>query len=278
MRRWLFLVALALHSTAQTQNASSLQEFSGFWFASIPTINNAWTLRAYPTNRYSSAHPDSPPTLELAVDFGRADEGLKPAKKVALTTDVAGSPRLAFQADNGSNVSLIKTRRDQLDGDLLGANGTRHSLQLKRSTRAEVHRWLAENPGAKVRATRDSPVELVYVSAADCIYCRRWEGQYLENGAFKTSLGWAGVNFSTADIGSYKGAFQARHAPPHLQAAVERLLGRIERQSLRGTPSFLLFVNAEVRNYAFGTNDFETLIKPSIRAAVSEKALDAGFK
>jgi len=262
----------------QAQNAPSLQEFSGLWFASIPTANNAWMLQAYLANSYSTGQSDSLPTPELVVYFGSADEGLKSGKGVALTTDATGSPRLAFHGDSCCKVSLVKTGSGRLEGDLVGADGARLPLQLKRSTKAEVHRWPAGNPNPKVRASRDSRVELVYVSAADCVYCRRWEGQYLETGALKTSLGWTDVHFWIADIGSYKGAFQARNAPPHLQAAVERLLARIERSSLRGTPSFLLFVNGEVRNYALGANDFETLVKPSIRAAVSEKALDAGFK
>ena len=80
-------------------------------------------------------------------------------------------------------------------------------------------------------------VELLYVTAADCGFCRRWEAGYLEGRAPKASLDWAAG-----------------------------------RESMRGTPWFALFVNGEIRAAGFGIHAFETRIQPATRTALREKA------
>jgi len=45
-------------------------------------------------------------------------------------------------------------------------------------------------------------VELLYVGAADCGFCRKWEAQYLQHGKPKAKLEWTGVRFTPVDIGS----------------------------------------------------------------------------
>jgi hypothetical protein len=115
-------------------------------------------------------------------------------------------------------------------------------------------------------------VELLYIAAADCGFCRRWEAQYLQDRKPRASLDWAGVRFTMVDIGSFRNRFGVNDAPAHLRPGMARALDAAGQFSLRGTPWFALFVDGEVRVHAFGVNSFETRIKPAMRSALGEKA------
>ena len=115
-------------------------------------------------------------------------------------------------------------------------------------------------------------VELLYVGAADCGYCRRWEANYLEGHKPKASLDWAGAaRFTRIDIGSFRNRFDAGDAPAHLRPGLEKAMQAAGRESLRGTPWFALFVDGEVRATGFGLTAFETRVQPAMRAALREK-------
>jgi hypothetical protein len=114
-------------------------------------------------------------------------------------------------------------------------------------------------------------VELLYVAAADCGFCRKWEAQYLEQGKPKTALDWAGVRFTMVDIGTFRNRFSANDAPARLRPGMARALEASGQSSLRGTPWFALFVDGEVRAHGFGLNSFQSRIQPAMRALLREK-------
>ena len=116
-------------------------------------------------------------------------------------------------------------------------------------------------------------VELLYVTAADCGFCRRWEASYLEGRTPKASLDWAsGVRFSMVNIGTFRAPYSASDAPAHLRPGMAKAMEAAGRESLRGTPWFALFVNGEIRVAGFGIHAFETRIQPAMRTALREKA------
>ena len=114
-------------------------------------------------------------------------------------------------------------------------------------------------------------VELLYVAAADCGFCRRWEAKYLEQGQPRPALEWAGARFTRVDIGTFRAGFGVQDAPAHLRPGLARALDAAGRSTLRGTPWFAVFVDGEVRVQAFGVNAFETRIQPALRSALHEK-------
>jgi hypothetical protein len=118
-------------------------------------------------------------------------------------------------------------------------------------------------------------VELLYVAAADCGFCRRWEAQYLQERKPKASLDWSGVRFTLVDIGTFRAHFSVDDAPAHLRRGLAKAMAATGRSSLSGTPRFALFVDGEVRVLAFGLNAFETRIQPAMRAALREKTPEA---
>jgi hypothetical protein len=112
-------------------------------------------------------------------------------------------------------------------------------------------------------------VELLYIGAADCGFCRKWEAQYLERGKPSARLDWAAVRFTPVDIGSFRNRFGVNDAPSHLRPGLARALSG--QSSLRGTPWFALFVDGEVRAHGFGLNAFESRIQPAMRSLLREK-------
>ena len=249
-------------------------DFAGLWFSDEPVGGQAWVIRARLVSIYPSSHAQAA-EQGLAVDFGHARETWKAARAVAIGDDARGTARLTFETASGLKVVLAK-ENDRLVGHITEAQA-RHALTVTRSTLAEIHGWIAQNPGAKAKARKDSGIDLLYVSAADCVHCQRWAALYLRNGSPKDTLGWDDVRFWNAHIGSYKGRFRLQDTPSHLQPAIEKLLKDNERQWLSGTPWYVLFVNGEIRGYAFGTTSFETLIHPGLRAALKERAADRGL-
>jgi hypothetical protein len=114
-------------------------------------------------------------------------------------------------------------------------------------------------------------VELLYVAATDCGWCRRWEAQYLQDGKPKASLEWSSVRFTMVDIGSFRARFSAEDAPAHLRPGTAKAMAAAGQASLRGTPWFALFVDGEVRIHAFGTTAFEMRVQPAMTSALHEK-------
>jgi hypothetical protein len=117
-------------------------------------------------------------------------------------------------------------------------------------------------------------VELLYVAAADCGFCRRWEAQYLQERKPKASLDWSDVRFTVLDIGTFRARFGVNDAPAHLRPGMAKAMEAAGQLSLTGTPWFALFVDGEVRVHAFGINAFETRIQPAMKAALREKTAE----
>ena len=122
-----------------------------------------------------------------------------------------------------------------------------------------------------VSSTAFAQVELLYVAAADCGFCRRWEAKYLQERKPKASLDWSEVRFNVVDIGTFRARFGVNDAPAHLRPGMAKAMEAAGQMSLFGTPWFALFVDGEVRVHAFGVNAFETRIQPAMRAALREK-------
>jgi hypothetical protein len=226
---------LALLGALLISSAACAHELEGYWMSDADLGAGTMVLRV-------AAAPD-----------GKLGAAFRPVHSARWESVDAGSLRLDAQG--------------RLTGKLAGA-----AVALVRTTLPDIHQWAADNPVPAARARRDSAIEVLYVAAPDCGWCRRWEAKYLEQQKPAAALGWEGVRYHRVDIGSFREHFDAMNVPSHLSASMAKTLQADGSSRVRGTPWFAVFVNGELRAHALGVNAFETLIQPSIKAALREKA------
>ena len=257
MRLALLLVGTLIGSAALAQEAG----LQGYWISKVDHDAGAVVLR------FAEA-PGS--ASKVSAEF-------KPARASRWeSADGFGTPqrRLELKRADGGSISLQLDPAGRLVGSVTSGGGASYPVAFTRTLLPDIHQWVAENPPPAVRARKHSTIEVLYIAAADCGWCRRWEAKYLEQQKPVQSLGWGGVRFSMVDIGTFRAYFGAADAPPHLRSAVAKALESEGAPLVRGTPWFALFVNGELRAHAFGINAFETLLQPSVKAALRERSLD----
>ena len=154
----------------------------------------------------------------------------------------------------------------------MAAGGASEVVRLTRCNVGEVHAWIVQNPPAGLRATATSSLELVYLSANDCGPCLGWERQYLRSGAPLPELGWQSLQFLMLKRSSFRSPVSATDLPEPLRASTERWLEARGWKRFVGTPQWLLYVDQRLRLHAFGTDQFDTLIAPGVRAVLAERA------
>ena len=259
MGRALLVVGmLAIGSAALAQDAAQLQ---GYWISKVDGDAGAVLLR------FAEA-PDAASKISAAFRPARGSRW-ETADGFATTQN-----RLELKRQDGGSISLQLDPGGRLNGKVTSGNGASYPVAFTRTILPDIHQWIAQNPAPAARARKGSTIEVLYVAAADCGWCRRWEAKYLEQQKPRPSLGWNEVRFSMVDIGTFRAYFGAADAPAHLRSAMAKTLDSDGSSLLRGTPWFALFVNGELRCQAYGINAFETLIQPAIGAALRERSQD----
>ncbi len=259
MGRALWVIGmLAFGSAVLAQDAAQLQ---GYWISKVDGEAGAVVLRF----------------ADAAAAGSRISAGFRPARGGRWeTVEGYATPQNRFELkrSDGGSISLQLDSGGRLNGKVTAGSGASYPVAFTHTILPDIHQWVAENPAPAARARKDSTIEVLYVAAADCGWCRRWEAKYLVQQKPRPSLGWDDVRFSMVDIGTFRAYFGAADAPAHLRSAMARTLDSDGASLVRGTPWFALFVNGELRSQAFGINAFETLIQPAIGAALREKSLD----
>jgi hypothetical protein len=262
-------VSFLICSTASAQDAVPLQEridrLAGYWISGVNHDAGAVVLRFVRTAQSAKLTASFRPARAWRWETAEGIAALRNSDTV----------RIELRRAEGGRISLELDPADRLRGDVTGGGGPTYSVAFVRTTLPDIHQWVAEHPRPAARGRKHSTIELLYVSAADCGHCRRWEAKYLDQQKPRQALGWDEVRFSVADIGTFRAHFGAADVPLHLRPAMVKILDSERLSSLRGTPWYALFVNGELRCHALGTNAFETLIQPAIRAALRERSLDA---
>jgi hypothetical protein len=189
----------------------------------------------------------------------------------ALVFEEPGGLRIELTLDAGARVVLKSGVDETLAGELSSGPGGTTALQLARSTVPQIHAWLANHPPARLRARASSVLELVYMSAHDCPPCRGWERENLSGGLPRPELGWEGLGFVVLKRPSFRSPVSPADFPEHLREPVADYLKSRGWAQFRGTPQWAFFVDGAVRTHGFGTDQFTTLVQPTIRAAQAEK-------
>ena len=207
----------------------------------------------------------------LVARWGLADHPWSEAAE-ALVTEQAGALRLALTPRGAAARVMLQAQPDgSLAGQVTAADGATEAVRLARATLGDVHAWIAQTPPAGLRATAASALDLVYLSANDCGPCRGWEQQHLRAGAPRAELGWQALQFTMLKRVSFRNPVPAQDLPEPLRASTARWLEARGWRHFSGTPQWLLYVDRRLRLHGFGTNQFETLVAPGVRAVLAER-------
>ena len=109
-------------------------------------------------------------------------------------------------------------------------------------------------------AAAASDVIVVYLGTDDCPYCRHWEARAKrELLAFTEGKG---VRYYEVKGETLRQPIVERHFPEELKWLARRI------GPSRGVPRFLLVVDGQLTRSVYGTNDYETVFLPALRAAL----------
>jgi hypothetical protein len=266
------LVACAAAAPAAAQEEKAFGErveaLRGYWLAASRDAARARVLRI--TN-VLLAESDF---AVLAGYFGTASAPIWPEARNITARPEGGRVALEVESADGSRVALVSGAHDELRGATDRAGRGAPGSRFSRVSLPEIHRFAAENPLPEARARRGSEIELVYIGADDCSLCRAWEAGYLGQGKLDGSAEWKHLRFTEVKLPSLRTAFGVEHAPQRLQPLFGRMLDSGVR--IYGVPSFVLLVEGRLRAHALGTDAFDTLVHPALRAAVGEKLTAPG--
>lgn len=109
-------------------------------------------------------------------------------------------------------------------------------------------------------------VEVFYLGAPDCPYCRKWEAQ--TRPGFLASAEGKAVTYVEIKGETLRQPIVERHYPPRYKWVYEQI------GDSRGVPRFLLAVDGQVRHSAFGTDGFEKVFLPALRRVLAQRALE----
>jgi hypothetical protein len=109
-------------------------------------------------------------------------------------------------------------------------------------------------------------VEVFYLGAPDCPYCRQWESR--TRPAFLASPEGKAVTYVEIRGETLRQPIEARHYPAKYQWVYEQV------GDSRGVPQFLLAEDGRVMHRAFGTDGFEKVFLPALRKVLARRLME----
>ena len=119
---------------------------------------------------------------------------------------------------------------------------------------------------AGAAAAQAKAVEVFYLGAPDCPYCRKWESR--SRAAFLASPEGKAVTYVEIHGKTLREPIEARHYPPRYQWVFEQVGPSL------GVPRFLLAVDGKVVHSAFGTDGFEKVFLPALKKVLARRSLE----
>ena len=109
-------------------------------------------------------------------------------------------------------------------------------------------------------------VEVFYLGAPDCPYCRKWESQ--TRPGFLASPEGKAVTYVEIRAKTLREPIEERHYPARYKWVYEQV------GESRGVPRFLLAVDGKVQHSAFGTDGFEKVFLPALKTVLARRLLE----
>ena len=121
---------------------------------------------------------------------------------------------------------------------------------------------LALSFGAAAQTPR---IEVFYLSAPDCPYCRHWESQ--TRPGFLASPEGKAVRYVEIHGETLRQPIEERHYPPEHRWVFQQI------GPSRGVPRFLLAIDGKVVLSAYGTGGYTTKFLPALKEALARGQL-----
>ena len=109
-------------------------------------------------------------------------------------------------------------------------------------------------------------LEVFYLGAPDCPYCRQWESR--TRPAFLASPEGKAVTYVEIHGETLRQPIEARHYPARYKWVYDQV------GDSRGVPRFLLAEDGKVVHSAFGTDGFEKVFLPALKKALARRSLE----
>jgi hypothetical protein len=123
---------------------------------------------------------------------------------------------------------------------------------------------------ASAAALAGGKVEVIYLGADDCPYCRHWEAARMPE-LLASPEGKAAV-FHAVHGETLRKPIEAKHYPADLKWVAEQI------GPSRGVPRFLLVVDGKVTHSVYGTEAYQQVFLPALRRAVANAGPTGGGK
>ena len=115
-------------------------------------------------------------------------------------------------------------------------------------------------------ASAQAGIEVFYLGAPDCPYCRKWESQ--TRPGFLASPEGKAVTYVEIRGETLRQPIVARHYPAQYRWVYEQV------GDSRGVPRFLLAVDGKVVLSAFGTDGFEKVFLPALKKVLARRSME----
>jgi len=124
---------------------------------------------------------------------------------------------------------------------------------------------------------RDSVIEVVYVSALKCGFCRDWELSNLSYGrGFRATPDWHEVSFTRLRKGTAGAMLSPSFFPERLRPVAEQIARDASKRALlSATPSFIVLVDGHLAVAALGGPAWDEHVYPTLHRLIEQRATAA---
>jgi hypothetical protein len=121
---------------------------------------------------------------------------------------------------------------------------------------------------------RDSVIEVVYLSALNCSFCRSWELENLSDGrGFRATPDWREVSFTRLRKAAAGATLSPSFFPERLRPVAEEIASDQRKRALLSvTPSFIVLVDGHLAAAALGSAAWDQRIYPILQELVEQRA------
>lgn len=195
-------------------------------------------------------------------------DGGAPKPIAGELNDSDGRLALRFVVPSGAEVDVAQVLEDRFSGTFRGTSGRERGLQMLRADDSAVGRTIERADLLRVTAT--SRIQLVYLGAGDCMFCRRWEGPLGYEGSFRRGRAAQQVEVIKIE----RTTFLAPQAMSELPAEIRALDKPNDRRLaslMASAPAWLVILDGRLVLARRGLSNWKKEVEPFVEKLATAK-------